>query len=143
MERDRPDCKTDYDERDAGGGVNVTIEEIVRENPRKKPFQLPTANQIVVLENVGVTLGKVEKPLQSTTVSEQRGLRLSGVLTSPLRALSRRVMYELTRDEVTKGAPLCGVCGAAVSTAWNALGGRSGYKDTPQGARVGHTNRGR
>ncbi|KAG2784500.1 hypothetical protein PC129_g5688 [Phytophthora cactorum] len=30
-------------------------------------------------------------------------------------------MYELARGEVTKGSPLCGICGAAVSTAWNAL----------------------
>ncbi|KAG2995324.1 hypothetical protein PC119_g18078 [Phytophthora cactorum] len=85
MERSRPECETDAAEQEVEGGVNVIVKEIVRAKYTMKPFQLLAADEDVVLENVGVALSKVEEMLQSTTVSEQRGPRLSGVLTSALR----------------------------------------------------------
>ncbi|KAG3108676.1 hypothetical protein PI124_g9162 [Phytophthora idaei] len=91
MEHSRPECETDAAEQEVEGGVNVIVKEIVRAKHTMKPFQLPTADEDVVLENVGVALSKVEETLPSTTVSEQRGPRLIGVLTSALRSTEPEV----------------------------------------------------
>ncbi|KAG2838421.1 hypothetical protein PC113_g19661 [Phytophthora cactorum] len=91
-----------YMERIVEGGVNVIVKEIVRAKYTMKPFQLLAADEDVVLENVGVALSKVEEMLQSTTVSEQRGPRLSGVLTSALRGTEPEAWNDLEANLDTR-----------------------------------------
>ncbi|KAG3197535.1 hypothetical protein PC128_g6737 [Phytophthora cactorum] len=87
MERGRPECETDSGQRDVEGALNVIIEKVVRAKRTKKPLQLPDADKKVVLENVGVALGKVEEiavnnRLGSEGTSPEWSANLTGLHTN-------------------------------------------------------------
>ncbi|KAG3175363.1 hypothetical protein PC128_g17799 [Phytophthora cactorum] len=125
MERGRPECETDSDKRDVGGGVNVIVEEIVCAKHTKKPFQLPASDDCHETERT-----QLKWSADFPSLSTRRRVKTE----SDVRAGSGRGHERFSVVWYLWRRGLDGV---------ERFGGRSGYEDTPQVVGVGQTNRGR